>query len=101
MHLTSRRKFSRFYSIKWDFRLNPVFTTTFPNLIGENRFLYSCVISTTSYEGQDITGLKAYQIARLGIGRTFQASTLFMDLSGLPREIRENEEVIEAYLGKE
>ncbi len=34
-----------------------------------------------TFEGQDITGLRAYQIARLGIGRTFQASTLFMDLS--------------------
>ena len=33
------------------------------------------------FEAQDITGLKAHQIARLGIGRTFQASTLFMSLS--------------------
>lgn len=33
------------------------------------------------FEGQDITGLKAHQIARLGIGRNFQASTLFMSLS--------------------
>ena len=33
------------------------------------------------FGGQDITGLKAHQIARLGIGRTFQLSTLFMSLS--------------------
>ncbi len=31
-------------------------------------------------EGRDITGLKAHQIAHLGISRNFQASTLFMDL---------------------
>ncbi|MEW6663970.1 MAG: ABC transporter ATP-binding protein [Thermodesulfobacteriota bacterium] len=34
-----------------------------------------------TYEGRDITGLKAHRIARLGIGRAFQASTLFMKLS--------------------
>lgn len=32
------------------------------------------------FDGQDITGLKAHQIAKLGIGRNFQASTLFMAL---------------------
>jgi branched-chain amino acid transport system ATP-binding protein len=32
------------------------------------------------FDGQDITGLKAHQIARLGIGRNFQTSTLFMAL---------------------
>jgi branched-chain amino acid transport system ATP-binding protein len=34
-----------------------------------------------TYEGRDITGFKAHRIARLGIGRAFQASTLFMKLS--------------------
>lgn len=34
-----------------------------------------------TYEGKDITGFKAHRIARLGIGRAFQASTLFMKLS--------------------
>jgi branched-chain amino acid transport system ATP-binding protein len=34
-----------------------------------------------TFEGRDITGLKAHRIARLGIGRAFQASTLFMKLS--------------------
>jgi branched-chain amino acid transport system ATP-binding protein len=34
-----------------------------------------------TFEGKDITGLKAHRIARLGIGRAFQASTLFMKLS--------------------
>lgn len=35
------------------------------------------------FDGRDITGLKAHEIARLGISRTFQASTLFMKLSVL------------------
>jgi branched-chain amino acid transport system ATP-binding protein len=34
-----------------------------------------------TYEGKDITGFKAHRIARLGIGRDFQASMLFMKLS--------------------
>lgn len=33
------------------------------------------------FAGQDITGLGAHKIARLGIGRNFQASTLFTSLS--------------------
>ncbi len=32
------------------------------------------------FDGQDITGLRAHQISQLGIGRNFQASTLFMAL---------------------
>ncbi len=35
------------------------------------------------FDGRDITGLKAHDIAHLGISRTFQASTLFMKLSVL------------------
>lgn len=35
------------------------------------------------FDGRDITGLQACQIAELGIGRNFQASTLFMDLSAI------------------
>jgi branched-chain amino acid transport system ATP-binding protein len=34
-----------------------------------------------TYEGKNITGFKAHRIAGLGIGRAFQASTLFMKLS--------------------
>lgn len=34
-----------------------------------------------TYAGREITGLKAHRIARLGVGRAFQASTLFMNLS--------------------
>jgi branched-chain amino acid transport system ATP-binding protein len=35
------------------------------------------------FRGQDITGLKAHEIAPLGISRTFQATTLFMKISVL------------------
>jgi len=35
------------------------------------------------FNGRDITGLKAHQVARTGISRTFQASNLFMSLSVL------------------
>jgi branched-chain amino acid transport system ATP-binding protein len=33
-----------------------------------------------AFEGRDITGWKAHRISRLGIGRTFQSSVLFMSL---------------------
>ena len=35
------------------------------------------------FHGSDITGLQAHEIVRLGISRTFQASTLFMKISVL------------------
>ncbi len=35
------------------------------------------------FHGTDITGLQAHEIVRLGISRTFQASTLFMKISVL------------------
>jgi len=36
-----------------------------------------------TFDGRDTTGLKAHEIAHLGISRTFQASTLFMKISVL------------------
>jgi branched-chain amino acid transport system ATP-binding protein len=36
---------------------------------------------TVTFEGKDITGLSAHRIAQLGIGRSFQASTLFLKLT--------------------
>ncbi len=35
------------------------------------------------FNGHDITGLKAHEVAQIGISRTFQASNLFMSLSVL------------------
>ena len=33
------------------------------------------------FDGRDVTGFKPHQIARVGIGRQFQVSNLFMDLT--------------------
>ncbi|MBA2962034.1 MULTISPECIES: ATP-binding cassette domain-containing protein [Ramlibacter] len=48
--------------------------TTFFHLVGGTIPPSS---GTIAYEGRDITGLRADQVARLGISRTFQATTLF------------------------
>lgn len=50
--------------------------TTLFNLI--NGFIKP-TMGTIIANGEDITGLRADQIARKGIGRTFQAATLFME----------------------
>jgi len=41
---------------------------------------YPATSGRITLRDQDITRLKSHQIARLGIGRTFQSSVLFMDL---------------------
>ncbi|MEY1662136.1 ABC transporter ATP-binding protein [Isoalcanivorax beigongshangi] len=54
-----------------------------PNGAGKSTFfnLVAGAIAPTSgtilYDGQDITGLRSDKVARLGIGRTFQATNLF------------------------
>lgn len=40
---------------------------------------YAPTSGTVAFKGEDITGLRADQIARKGICRTFQTSTLFME----------------------
>lgn len=61
-------------------------------MIGPNGAGKSTLINTISafypptkgriiFKGQDITNLKAHQVAKAGIARTFQISTLFTDLS--------------------
>ena len=60
-----------------------------PNGAGKSTILgvisgfYGATSGKVFFEGRDITGLKAHQIVQLGIGRNFQASTLFMSLSVL------------------
>jgi branched-chain amino acid transport system ATP-binding protein len=60
-----------------------------PNGAGKSTILgvisgfYEATSGKVFFEGRDITGMKAHQIVRLGIGRNFQASTLFMSLSVL------------------
>ena len=54
-----------------------------PNGAGKTTFfnLVSRALPATSgrivFEGQDVTSLEAHQVARLGLARTFQATTLF------------------------
>ena len=54
-------------------------TTTF-NVIGG---FYAPTSGRVVYDGRDISGLKAHQIAALGLVRTFQASLLFQELTVL------------------
>lgn len=54
--------------------------TTFFNVI--DGFL-APTSGEVEFDGQDITGLKPHQVARRGIGRTFQASTLFNKITVL------------------
>jgi branched-chain amino acid transport system ATP-binding protein len=44
---------------------------------------YAPTRGQVTFNDQDITGLKAHQVAQVGISRTFQASNLFMSLSVL------------------
>jgi len=60
-----------------------------PNGAGKSTILgvvsgfYGATGGKVFFEGRDITKLQAHQIVQLGIGRNFQASTLFMSLSVL------------------
>lgn len=57
-----------------------------PNGAGKTTLLnvisgfYRSTEGSIVFDGQDITGLKAHQIAQLGIGRNFQSPILFMTL---------------------
>jgi branched-chain amino acid transport system ATP-binding protein len=57
-----------------------------PNGAGKSTVLgvisgfYPATEGKVSFEGKYITGLKPHEITKLGIGRNFQASTLFMSL---------------------
>ncbi len=53
-------------------------TSTFFNLVTG---FHPVTRGTVLFQGKDITGFKAHRIADLGIGRAFQAATLFSDLS--------------------
>jgi branched-chain amino acid transport system ATP-binding protein len=57
-----------------------------PNGAGKSTFFnlvsgfHRVTRGTIAFQGRDITGMKAHEIANLGIGRAFQAATLFMQL---------------------
>ena len=58
-----------------------------PNGAGKSTVLgvisgfYPATSGALIYQGKDITKLKTHQISKLGIGRNFQASSLFMDFT--------------------
>lgn len=54
-------------------------TTLFNTITG----IYKPTDGTVVFEGRDITGLKPYRVAELGIGRTFQQIRLFSYMSAL------------------
>jgi branched-chain amino acid transport system ATP-binding protein len=54
-------------------------TTLFNTMTG----IYSSTSGTVRFEGADITGLKPYRVAELGIGRTFQQIRLFSYMTAL------------------
>jgi branched-chain amino acid transport system ATP-binding protein len=54
-------------------------TTLFNTVTG----IYSSTSGTVRFEGADITGLKPYRVAELGIGRTFQQIRLFSYMTAL------------------
>ncbi len=54
--------------------------TTFFNLIAG---LYRPDAGTVAFAGQDITGRRAHEIARLGIARTFQSIRVFANMTAL------------------
>ena len=54
--------------------------TTFFNLISR---ALPAMSGQIVFDGQDVTGLQAHQVARRGMARTFQATTLFADASAI------------------
>src|SRR5256714_8594622 len=54
-------------------------TTLFNSITG----IYSPTSGTVVFEGKNITGLKPYRVAELGIGRTFQQIRLFSYMTAL------------------
>src|SRR2546422_10943698 len=47
---------------------------------------------TIVFGGEDITGLKPYQVAGRGLARTFQLTTLFQDMTALENVLLRSEE---------
>jgi len=71
------------HDVSISFERNKINAIIGPNGAGKTTFfnLISGAIPSTSgkiiFDGQDVTGLRADQVAKLGISRTFQATTLF------------------------
>jgi branched-chain amino acid transport system ATP-binding protein len=71
------------HDVSINFERNKINAIIGPNGAGKTTFfnLISGAIPPTSgkiiFDGQDVTGLRADQVAKLGVSRTFQATTLF------------------------
>jgi branched-chain amino acid transport system ATP-binding protein len=75
--------------------------TTFFNLIAGT---HQTTSGTIIFEGQDVTGMRADQVARLGISRTFQTTTLFdmatvLDNLIVGHRLRTNSGLVDVLLG--
>jgi branched-chain amino acid transport system ATP-binding protein len=72
--------------VSFEVNQSEIFGIIGPNGAGKSTMLgvvsgfYPANAGKVFFKGQDITGLPPHKISRLGIGRNFQASTLFMSL---------------------
>jgi branched-chain amino acid transport system ATP-binding protein len=75
--------------VSFNIRTGEIFSLIGPNGAGKTTLfntitgLYKPTAGTIRFQGRDITGLKPYRVAQLGIGRTFQQIRLFAYMSAL------------------
>jgi branched-chain amino acid transport system ATP-binding protein len=75
--------------VSFSIRTGEIFSLIGPNGAGKTTLfnaitgLYKPTAGTIRFQGRDITGLKPYRVAELGIGRTFQQIRLFAYMSAL------------------
>jgi branched-chain amino acid transport system ATP-binding protein len=76
-------------NVSFDILQGEIFSLIGPNGAGKTTLfntitgIYKPTAGTIIFEGRDITALKPYRIAKLGIGRTFQQIRLFAYMSAL------------------
>jgi branched-chain amino acid transport system ATP-binding protein len=75
--------------VSFEIKTGEIFALIGPNGAGKTTLfnaitgIYTPTAGTVVFEGRDITGLKPYQVATLGIGRTFQQIRLFAYMTAL------------------
>jgi branched-chain amino acid transport system ATP-binding protein len=75
--------------VSFEIRRGEIFALIGPNGAGKTTLfntitgMYKPTSGSINFEGRDITGLKPYRVAGLGIGRTFQQIRLFSYMSAL------------------
>ena len=76
-------------NVSLEIRRGEIFALIGPNGAGKTTLfntvtgMYKPTSGTITFEGREITGLKPYRVASLGIGRTFQQIRLFSYMSAL------------------